>query len=291
MNVSKNPRKTESLKYLCNEWPKDHTLKILFTLTSFFLISCATKNSESFLNGSESQEIVSFPKDSCEKNKINCDTSKKSFPVMCSASSYNSQLLSSLALVQGWGNSLCEAEKNLLDSACKNGLDPARLDLISCVPDPSEGECHNIMLDTNPCPDAGPRTSCTSKKYDGIDLQTIHSLKGWGKNRCEALKNLKVNACRNNLIPGKMWNIECEDDHTDNECPFISMNCPLEFTSIPHICKVTKIDGKEIGEPVMAYGSSLCEAKMTISEIICIMSDSRNKWKPSLPTSMECIPQ
>ena len=138
-------------------------------------------------------------------------------PLTCPSSDYpnhtmcSSQKLPTTATLHGWGTTPCLARKNLLEKACSlfSSIDP--LGNISCIPDPSQGECPPIEIK---CQKQGPPTFCTAHGYNGETIPQWLRPKAWGTSECEARHRLTQIACQENLRPSLLSQMTCSQKHT-----------------------------------------------------------------------------
>lgn len=231
-----------------------------------------------YLNGST---IIS-----CQNIDKICNDNIDHYPSMCFALSYDGKLLSTNQIIQGWGTSDCQAKKALFLETCHQNKNPMNIDQITCIPDPSNGEC---PIKTEKCPETKEPASCTLTRYNGMDLNWKQAPKSWGSNECEAKNLLGQKACKLNLIPSEIEKINCEPDMTDGECPNFIKNCPTAHQGGEgYICEIVKINNNNLEDPFIAYAPSLCEAKHAIYDIICQYTNSENKIKPSLVSDINC---
>jgi hypothetical protein len=274
------------------------TRLLVFITSVFILISCRTTTHENSQNRTYSvSSIDKYSKNliaqnnfsGCEQLEYRCTEPKRKNPTLCSLSKYEGGLLSSYQIIQGWGNDLCTAKHALNIEVCKQNKDPTKIGRITCIPDPSDGECPTKDL---LCPDSKAPAVCQARRYNKSLLHWEQSLKGWGFNECKAKENLLKQACKSNLKPSLLGHIFCEEDYTKGKCPITQEVCsetPKE--AVPHTCHAEKYGETTLSEPFFTYGLTLCEAKTALYELACLYANSQNRLNPSHLTDIKCEPE
>ena len=204
----------------------------------------------------------------CNKPALECEPINKKTPFYCVAKKIDETPL---------------PRKNLNISSCLKNIPPLKLTEISCIPDPSEGEC---PVKIKKCETTRNFSVCYAKTYGGRDINIDKIPIFWGKNKCHAFNKLMVYACQQNLRPSKMSDIQCDPDHTDGECTNLTP-CDLGLKQ-PHVCTVKTYGNVKFKNPWIARGSSLCTAKRKLWSRACRFANNTNLLKPSLLGKIVC---
>ncbi len=213
-----------------------------------------------------------------------CAVDEQKSPYQCVAYRYAGQLLWGSQRVYGWGKNLCEAKRSVATSACEAGKDLSQLSELSCSPDPSYGKC----------PPARPKCStetkpnkCFATKYQGNELSWEQRPTAWGSNECEALYLIQVFACENGLDPEDLQNTVCADDLFPGQCPPALPTCDLDQRE-PTECVLSSVGSMVLKKPWRAIGTSACEARYRLEELICRFSDPKHPISLDEASQIEC---
>ncbi len=127
-------------------------------------------------------------------------------PVVCSAGTYEGkeQPLSTRLMV--WGSNVCVGRLRLNKEACSRKLLPSKLGDVRCVPDATGGHCPGAQA---VCKESVKPSVCTATSYAGQTLTEDQKITGRAKNECLARAALRMTACRANLDPDALGDIEC----------------------------------------------------------------------------------
>lgn len=182
----------------------------------------------------------------------------------CTATVYDGRALSDSLVVRAWGANSCEGLVALTKAACAKGYLPSRLGQTQCAPDASGGNCPAATV---VCGDEVEPTFCTANRYNEQKLSEAQQLQAWGSNACRAREALAALACRRNLDPRVIGEINCGVDPQAGECPPAETLCTDEPRE--SACEVRSMVSGVLSQPLEATGDSACEAKQKLSRLIC----------------------
>lgn len=185
-------------------------------------------------------------------------------PTVCSATRYEGRVIAGSLAVRAWGANVCEGRVALAKEACGRGLSPAQMTGVQCVPDASGGNCPAASV---ACDDTEEPTLCTAGQYGDQKLGNQQTLKGWGPNPCLARAALARATCDRNLNPVALGDVQCGPDPQGGECP-----PPEAFCKDPvrdSVCEGKKLLGRSLTTPLVARGTSSCEANQLLLRQAC----------------------
>jgi hypothetical protein len=207
----------------------------------------------------------------CPPPEVACDQDADA--AVCRSTWYDDRPLAPSVVFQAFGVNACAARLALAKDACAKGLLPSRLGPITCAPDATGGHC---PPDSVACGDDEEPTLCTASRYGDQHLAGAQVLKAWGPNLCRTREALEAEACRQNLDPKALSDINCGADPQKGECPSPEMLCDDALR--PAVCEVKRMLGPSSSgsalrpgdaAPFKAEGRSACEAKQRLLRLIC----------------------
>lgn len=134
-----------------------------------------------------------------------CPPEPNAQPTVCTAATYGDQQLSAAQALKAWGIGNCVASFHLQMEACRASLDPKQLKNVTCVPDPTHGEC---PYQAPTCDDPPRYALCTAASAGGGVL--AQPIGAEGHSVCEAKQALARLACRLDLKPSTLDQIVCK---------------------------------------------------------------------------------
>jgi hypothetical protein len=182
-----------------------------------------------------------------------CPEDERQVPYQCIAYRYGGQLLWEGQRLHAWGASLCQAQRELAQNACKEGKDLTQLGDVSCAPDPTMGSC---PAPASSCPDTAKPSKCYAKTYKGQELGWEQRPTAWGRNECEARSQVAARACEQGLEPGSLGSITCEIDVNPGQCPPTPPDCPLDQKEATE-CLVSQLGDIVLKKPWKRLGPRL----------------------------------
>ena len=183
-----------------------------------------------------------------------------------------------------WGPSKCEAEKALKNEICKNKIKMTSILRISCIPDPSGGECPKPQRF---CTFEYKPSTCRAKTYNGSSLNWNLQPIARSSNACLARLKLEQRACYSGLLPSLLDDIVCEEDKTGGLCP-PKYNCKKNDSKKKTTCTATKFGDQELSPPWKESALNECEAKFAIYQRACSYADASNELKPDQLGDISC---
>ncbi|SMF67043.1 hypothetical protein [Pseudobacteriovorax antillogorgiicola] len=251
-------------------------LTALYQLMAFLAMvsSCTTAEEKPPLKTLKKQDAIELPP-SCEQT-VSCTDSAKNLPYMCQLE-YQAQPLAA------WGDSRCLAAQSLHRKLCILKADMKDLDAVSCVPDPSAGEC---PITPGFCTLEFRPSKCVALQYNQSNLDWNLRPTAWGSNPCVARKNLKIAACFQGLVPSLLSDIQCENDSTNGACPpkYDCLGAKYENTT----CSISKLADTTLDEAWSVKAKHRCEATFKLKLKACRFANLDNKINPSDMGDIEC---
>ncbi|MFW7382017.1 MAG: hypothetical protein ACOH5I_24640 [Oligoflexus sp.] len=249
---------------------------LLASLQLLVILACTTPSTKNLRakNTQKSQNLQEVL--SCEDANYECPPHQMEAPYLCSAYYEADRVLA-------WGPTACKAKRSLYQKACKNGVAIGQLKKLSCIPDPSRGECPVVR---QPCTMEFKPTTCRATQYDGRKLSWDLMPTAWGSNACQARQKLQEEACHNGLVPSLMGEIACEADQSEGACP-PKRDCDESETE-PVVCTVETYGETKLEKPWTIFAPSKCQAMHQIQLLACRFANQENQLKPSLLGAIEC---
>src|SRR5690606_39207864 len=108
----------------------------LYFSAALSLLACTTPAKQQMASKilDSNNDADTSKEDVCEGEVYECSAYQIDAPYLCSAYYQNDR-------VMAWGPSPCLARQNLFQKSCKSGIPFKKLQQLSCIPDPSRGEC------------------------------------------------------------------------------------------------------------------------------------------------------
>lgn len=240
---------------------------LLIWSLSALVVSCRTTTDEASPLVATAQASEGPPADlsmaECPPKSVVCGQEDE--PAYCTATTHAGRPLPESLVVRAWGSNSCQGRVGLARTACAQGLDPAQLGQVQCVPDASGGHCPPNSVACGP--EVSP-TICVAARYGAQWLSEDQALQAWGTNPCWAREALAAEACRRNLDPTALGDVACRPDPQGAECP--PPEAPCDDVRRAATCAVTKVlGGRAPPEPLEAQGDGTCEARQRLMRLVC----------------------
>ena len=221
--------------------------------------------------------------DECNIDEIKC--SKEEMireDIVCITRGFGAHVFVKGWQPQGWGSSICEAKRSLTRVLCDQKVSPSAVDRFQCLPDPSSGHC---PAKPEKCPDTEKLQTCTTTSYMDQKLDKQKILKSWGKNRCDAMNELRALACRQGMDPSLLSQVSCRViPEIPEDCPPKIKACDRPYAATT--CKIRRYNGEPLAQMLTVSANSLCEAQAQAYFLAC-----QRDLLPSKLGTMDCNPE
>lgn len=135
---------------------------------------------------------------------------------------------------------------------------------------------------------------CSASAYSGKAVDGDARIVAWGTNACTGRIALEKEACRLELRPSKLGNIQCVPDASDGNCPPESVACP--DGAAPSVCTAGAYGEVELpaAKALKAWGSNACVATANLAQVACRQNLNPKALKKIFcaddPSGGECPP-
>ncbi|MBQ47122.1 MAG: hypothetical protein CMP10_06545 [Zetaproteobacteria bacterium] len=222
----------------------------------------------------------------CSEAQNKCKKRIDETPTLCVSTGYKNNIFLDDEAYYGWGQSECNAKKNLAESFCRNQKDPQKATNITCIPDPSGGEC---PIQRTMCPQVNAPALCVARRYFSYPLRWLQAPKASASNECEARQLLKIKSCNMHLQPSGLSDIYCVKFNVSKECEnTYNSTCKDYSNGNWTTCTINPTEPKLPSEPITASASSECLARKKIREIACLSPNPKRSQKPAERTTVHC---
>ncbi len=110
---------------------------------------------------------------------------------------------------------------------------------------------------------------CSASAYSAKAVDGDAKIVAWGSNACTGRIALQREACRLELRPSKLGQIQCVPDASDGNCPPESVPCP--GSEAPSVCTANGYAEQDLpaGKELKAWGSNACVATSNLAQVAC----------------------